>query len=579
VLPADSGAVEGLRVGELPTQTDVRVRWTPNGPIRFAVVTAYSPENREYPITSVAAKTEGTFVPTVPTAAVRLTIAGANYTATLPGSPSTDEWLSGPLVKEWRETVVPVNGSSAHPFLRVVFDVRVYNDGKARLDFIVENTLNIPETAKITYDVAMLLDGSTVFSQPNVVHHVLSRYRKTFPARDLVTATITPDLDPFFKAHAFPRYLKGLKNEVDSTTGDRFGILNVGSVECPNMNEHGGRYDLAPYPGWVARYLVHKNPAQRVVVLVNGDLSGSWPIHIRQPEWSAVQGIGKERGISIDEWPNFWLDKRSHGSPEGMAFDPKFFYQVWYSYVGAKPEEPTVRINGREFPLVADNAHQPSLAYAPYILSGDRYYKEEVFYWANYGMLASFQDSFYNRRGGSEGLLRGNEVRGQAWVLRNLVDAAAYLPDGDPPKAYLGAKIANNLAHWEDQAKSYHTTFPGDTVLDDGYDYLGHRLIIQWSNNFRAWAIAHANAQGFSGSMLLALRTAQFPLQLLNSPDFPRIFVAPYKPIVALDADGRSPQYFTTIKQFKMRIGQSMRHRGRQRLTIWAATALIRAWR
>ena len=34
-----------------------------------------------------------------------------------------------------------------------------------------------------------------------------------------------------------------------------------------------------------------------------------------------------------------------------------------------------------------DNAHQPSIAYVPYLLTGDRYYAEEMAFWANYAMM------------------------------------------------------------------------------------------------------------------------------------------------------------------------------------------------
>ena len=106
------------------------------------------------------------------------------------------------------------------------------------------------------------------------------------------------------------------------------------------------------------------------------------------------------------------------------------------------------------------NAHQPSLAYIPYLVTGDRYYADEMKFWANYVLLETFQDGFYNARGGghyqgpgsgtlihsgSWGLLAPNETRGFGWGVRNLADAAAYLPDEDPLKPYFAEKIAHNL--------------------------------------------------------------------------------------------------------------------------------------
>ena len=46
-----------------------------------------------------------------------------------------------------------------------------------------------------------------------------------------------------------------------------FGILKSGALD-PIMSDHSGRAELAPFPDWTARYLVHKDPAQRAFVLV-----------------------------------------------------------------------------------------------------------------------------------------------------------------------------------------------------------------------------------------------------------------------------------------------------------------------
>src|SRR5919107_225455 len=67
----------------------------------------------------------GTFTPALPTASVTLTIAGVAYVASLPASVSADRWMSGALAYEARSVIAPSSGG-AHPFLRVIFDTRVY---------------------------------------------------------------------------------------------------------------------------------------------------------------------------------------------------------------------------------------------------------------------------------------------------------------------------------------------------------------------------------------------------------------------------------------------------------------------
>ena len=125
------GAVRGtVLVGNSPTQTDVKTRW-PDGSIRFAVLTAKVTATGTFSLVAAKANS-GSFVSTVPTAQVRFVIAGTTWTASLPATPSTDVWLSGPLVKEWRSVVSPTNPDEmSHPFLRVIFDCRSYLDGKS----------------------------------------------------------------------------------------------------------------------------------------------------------------------------------------------------------------------------------------------------------------------------------------------------------------------------------------------------------------------------------------------------------------------------------------------------------------
>ncbi|MBW8867667.1 MAG: hypothetical protein JF610_10120, partial [Acidobacteria bacterium] len=176
------GAASGaLQVGSLATQTDVKNTW-PDGSIRFAIVTVKATTAGSLPIVP-AAPSAGSFAPTLPAAAVVLTIAGAAYTAELPATPSGDRWLSGPLVYEGRAIVAPASSAAggAHPFLRVIFDTRVYADGGSRVDVAVENVLDRVDAATITYDVAIAVNGAPVFTQAAVEHFYLTRWRKTFP--------------------------------------------------------------------------------------------------------------------------------------------------------------------------------------------------------------------------------------------------------------------------------------------------------------------------------------------------------------------------------------------------------------
>jgi hypothetical protein len=522
-LPAGV-ASKGLKVGGLATQTDVKTRW-PDGSIRFAVLTAQVPRAGIYPVDSAIASA-GTMKPRVPAASVRLAIGSDTYQADLSQRASTDLWLSGPLVFEWRCVVAPAGpGGKPHPFLRVLFDVRAYKDGAGRVDVAVENSLDFKGATALTYNVAVSVNGKKLFHKDKVYHPYLTRWRKVFGV-GLTPSEVRPDFQPFFRARALPRYLALVANRVARPEGPAFQILQKGHLAA-DMRGHGGRPELAPYPDWTARYLVHKNPTQGRYVLAHGDLAGSWPVHIQEPEKGKYKGLGKSRLVSIDERPDFWLDGRAD--------------------VGGRPQGDLTALG----PLVPDNAHVPSLAYVPYLLTGDRYYADEMAYWANYVLLRTFQDGYSKARGGSKGLLGSNETRGIAWGLRNLVDAAAYLSDAAPARAYLADKVDNNLK-WADRYAETHVTPLGTYFEGQAPETAGTKVWSvprPWQNNYVAWSLDHAAEQGFKGGLKLCDRLARFQLKLFTSPDFKRDYAGAYTLVIGRKLDKGRVEYWKTLRQ------------------------------
>lgn len=519
VLP-EGAATGSLMVGSLPTQTDVKTVW-PDGSIRDAVVTVNVTTAGSYPINPgpAAQATVGAptvLTPTIPAAAVQLTIGGVLYTAALPAAPTNDRWLDGPLVSEWRATVTPVTAAGqVHPFLRVIFDTRAYRTGQDRLDVTVENDLDVAGAAAVTYDAKVVANGQTLFSQSNVAQAYLTRWRKVYDL-GFAESRVTHDFQSFVAAGAIPAYSTAITNQDYSTDDPNFAILGRGGNTYDYMGSTGGRTEIAPYPDWTARYLVDQTPDQAAYVMANGDLAGSWPVHLREPDGSLV---------SIDQRPNFWLDYRGTDTAAGDT-------------------TPTS-------PLTPDLAHVPSLAYVPYLATGDRYYADEMAFWGNYGLISTYPASIAGGgRGGSQGIVGTDQVRSRAWALRNLADAAAYLPDSDPEKAYLSTKVENNLHYYDAYAQSHVT--PLGTVLERFDTVNGQQVIevCQWQNNYLAWSLDHAQRQGFTGGQQLEDRILAFQVKLFSSgSDYPREYGAPYYPIIGTVASDGTDHYFTTMAQ------------------------------
>ncbi len=520
-------AFDGLKVGSLPTQTDVKTRWD-DGSIRFAIVTVKAETAGDFLI-AAGAPSGPALVPAIPSASVTLTIGGVRYVAALPADPSLDPWLSGPNVYEGRSTIAPVSETDGtHPFLRVNFDTRAYSDGKGRVDVSVENVLDQTGATTVTYDVAIDVNGTTVWSKAAVEHYYLTRWRKVFEVGATPFGSITPDITPFYQARALPPYLSLVTDVVDSvlaadgTPRPTFDTLKQGALNNP-MWDHSGRPELAPYPDWTARYLVHKHPSQREYVLANGDLSGSWPFHIREPEGSLTSGVGPDRFISLDQRPTVWLDERANTDPIVRPEDRvKGGPMQMHEYGSGVPAT-------GQSPLGPDIAHQPSLAYVPYLLTGDRYYAEEMGFIANYSLIHTY-DGDGGRSDtcatcpkiGRNGVLENNEVRGYGWGLRNLVDAAAYSPNVET-RAYFSQKVLNNLSWLDDYANSKDPITNPLRILWNGFRPEPGYVSL-WEQSYLAFAIDRANAQGFVGGLAHRDAIARLQLRLFTSePAYPRL--------------------------------------------------------
>jgi len=168
------------------------------------------------------------------------------------------------------------------------------------------------------------------------------------------------DMAPFVAARAVPPYLSTVASPSPSlktagVSGTGFDILDFGDLTVP-MNAHSGRRSSRPYPDWTAQFLVHKTPAQRAVCDAPRRARRSWGIHVRSADGSMP---------SIDAPGNgyYWLDPRWK-DPGNMSA----------GFTG-----PRGHLEHRAEP--GDIAHQPSLAFVPYLITGDRFFADEMAYW------------------------------------------------------------------------------------------------------------------------------------------------------------------------------------------------------
>jgi hypothetical protein len=161
-----------------------------------------------------------------------------------------------------------------------------------------------------------------------------------------------------------------------------------------------------------------------------------------------------------------------------------------------------------------DDAHQPSIAYLPYVISGDYYYLEELQFWADYNMVISNPEY----RGFDKGLLNWGQVRAQAWSMRTLGQAAYITPDAHPLKNYFNEKLRNNIAWYAKDLVGIPNENPLG-YLNFHYVYEPYGLA-PWMDNFFTWTMGFLDQLGYHEVKPLLLYKSKFVVGLLTDPGY-----------------------------------------------------------
>jgi Ca2+-binding RTX toxin-like protein len=98
-------------------------------------------------------------------------------------------------------------------------------------------------------------------------------------------------------------------------------------------------------------------------------------------------------------------------------------------------------------PWTADPAHEPDLSYVAYLMTGSQYYLNELNAEASYSLVAEWPDATAGRDGAQGNVIQGEQLRGAAWSLRQIDEAAYANPTGSAEKAYFTG-IENNNWQW-----------------------------------------------------------------------------------------------------------------------------------
>ncbi len=363
--------------------------------------------------------------------------------------------LQGGLAEELEMRAPLKSLTEEHPQLSAVFRWKLFNgwDG-ARLEVVLENAA-FPAMADVqTRSIKVQMGEETVLSLDNAMVYAGQRFRHV---------SWVGEEAPELLVQQDPAYLRELgaiplldtdkpidAGGVQAMVGNY--IDNYDANEWPDgpplqsvvmmsrMGSTGDRPDIGALPRWaIATVNSLEQAARDVQRAADGNSAGAFPVHMRD----ANGRMGITRNAKVD---------RARGK--------------------------------NKCPYTPDVAHQPSLAYVSYLLTGETYYMEELAAWSSY----------CTRRWPWGRELPGTGDRMEAWSLRTVTHAAWILPDKHHLKEYLVSTIEWNLDDWmswvmDEKERPLHTWDLGTNHSSGRKSWPVGQWVSPWQYAWLIWAL------------------------------------------------------------------------------------------
>ena len=445
---------------------------------------------------------------------VTIKVEGVQYSASLVDAfadPAPTRWLSGKVANEWLLTTPLKNAAGvAHPWLTARFDVRWYSSlpKQARVDVVVENDKTFKAARTLTYDVDVEVGGRSIYSKIGLMHYHHARWHKSgwWDVKREPAVHVQHNGAYLMATKAVSNYDRTIVPAEDTLAlldkqirESETGPMTIGPV-VSYMGTAGGRGDIGPLPMWSAMYLLSADKRARDAMMAAADGSGTWSIHYRD------ENTGQP--VRTDNEANKDISTHLNMSQNGPLPVPR-----------CANNDGALCITHHE----ADTAHQPSLAYLPYLLTGDYFYLEELQFWASSNPLGTSSGN----HGRGQGLVRWQQLRGQAWSLRTLGHSAYITPDAHPLKGYFNKQVENNLDF-------YHETYVvGNPNKLGVYDGSGSNAFAvngsaAWQDDFLTWSFGYLAELGFPKATPILNWKAKYPVGRMTAPGYCWIQGGPY---------------------------------------------------
>jgi len=484
-LPAGMGVSARMADGTtLPCQVDAKT-FHPDGSVRHAVMAMACPalpDGRRAGLTLATASAPAA-APLNHAAALRgrralveVRAGGETWRVdlleALPAALRESPWQRGPLAVQARiHRHVTLRATRS---LRLVADVAVRADGTLWVEAWFRNDAAMrPLGGAATYEARVLLDGNVALNTEIPVQHQYTAWGRLLgPAPP---ARVRHGAHYLAEAGAVARY--GVETGVDEAVLARMATAMTAPQWRPplasrevtkNMGQGGARADLGPATQAQAVWLITADRRAEAFAIGQAEAAGAIPWHF----WDPVA----ERWLDSDAWPRLWIDGRGGPPPTGLS-------------------QPVSGDSGWQ----VTSSHQPDLSFVPYLLTGRRAFLDNLQAQAAWSVLSQAPRirgrAGDGEPGGGVNVVRGNQLRGAAWSLRQLENAAWASPDDDPHRAWLRGAAAGNWAWIRSQIPSW-TREQGEAHGRIAGVYGGQGLLPPWQQDYFASTAAIAARRG-----------------------------------------------------------------------------------
>jgi|GEM_PF-434100 len=488
-VPAGGQLVAVVNGQDVPVQMDVQTTYA-NGSVELATLTMLQP-------TLAANSTTGVMLTLAPAGtsaaapvSVAQEVAAANYDLSVNiaiqgGSTYTFNVAnlltqalangSATYLKQGPDATEVQFQSDVTSSLRMVFNVTAYANGTFRTNVQFNNDLAMQASGgTLTYSASIAQGGQTVYQVSNLTQYQYEDWNQVvYTGATAPTVNVQHDMSYLEQTGAIANYdladgapTAYVASEASQMASASWGTPLTTAGITQYMPMTGGRPDIGPTTEANSLWLISQNAAAAQFALGQANAGSGIPWNFYNPQAGTWLNTNQYPNIRTSGWDGNSTDLTQGVSATNNGWTP-------------------------------DTAHQPDLFYDAYLLTGDQSYLDALNAQASYGIATlwpGMRDNALNSTG-NDNVIFGNQMRGAAWTLREIDEAAYANPTGSAAKTYFTQVMDDNWSWLVSQIPTW-TTLEGQAhgyIIDIGqYGY----EIAPWQQDYFVSTAAQAAEMG-----------------------------------------------------------------------------------